>query len=104
MTGTTDIGTASFDRTCHSDNGRNSDYVSYVHDDVSDRNDYIRNCRLFQFSKLGAVVKEGVLLYWRVLIFIDVNILQPVRSAFHRRFALSRGRHWQLNLNSGRWY
>jgi hypothetical protein len=33
--------------------------------EIAERNRYIRHCRLYLFSVLGAFVVDGTLLYWR---------------------------------------
>jgi len=100
MTGTTDTGTSIFELTCDSDNSYG--YERLI-EEIAERNEYIHECRMRMYSVLGAMVQKGRLLYWRVLKSINTIILQPTRSVFRRRLLLS-SRHWQTNLNRGRWY
>lgn len=110
MTGTTDIGTSTFNRTCWYDSGRNLNYEYSTDKDLSDRNAYIRECRLFQFSELDACVIDGCLKYWRVLLFASGGRVQKgfLRTSLANlrffRFSESRGLHSTRKINSGRWY
>ena len=78
--------------------------------DLSERNAYIKECRLLQFSKLGAFVIDGCLRYWRVLLFASGSRAQKglrrtgLANLRFFRLSISRGLHHTLNLNSGRWY
>lgn len=75
-----------------------------AHYDLAERNAYIRECRLFLFSKLGAVVIDGCLKYWRVLSYMSLSTHRCLRAFLIRRLARCRGLHRTLKLNSGRWY
>lgn len=85
----------------------NRDFVDYGWIEpinLAERNAYIKECRLFLFSKLGAFVIDGCLKYWRVFSFIFSSTQRYLRAFLSRRLAKGRGIHSELSLKSGRWY
>ena len=78
-----------------SDSGVDSDVLAAM--DFSDRNRYIRECRLRLMAVLGAFVLNGQLVYWRpvraVRIVVSVLMRRPVviLAGF---MSEARGRHW----------
>jgi len=86
------------------------DYVDYgwlAPLDIAERNRYIRECRLFLCSKLGAIVRLSQLLFWRTKTVITIGgqlkgfVLR--QCLFFRRLSNARGLHIVRNLGS-RWY
>ena len=84
------------------------DYVDYgwfdADADIRERNEYIRECRLFLFSTLGAFVLDGQLIYWRIKTAITMvaRLLIPRQCHYYKR-RLSKGLHITRDIGS-RWY
>ena len=62
--------------------------------DLAERNAFIHECRMKMFSVLGAVVRCGSLLYWRMNDAFIAYVVGPAKKAFlNRRQACSL--HWR---------
>jgi len=87
-------------------------YVSIGYDkafDLAERRAYIYECYLKLMARLGAIVRNSSLLYWRdirhrkcwkVYKYVD-NIL---KKSTRLRRNIGRGRHRNIALNNSRWY
>lgn len=75
-----------------------------LYKNVAERNKYIHKCQLYLFSKLGAIVQKGILLYWCIMSFVCSKIFILIRAFFHRRILGCHGLHSLRNTRSGRWY
>ena len=69
-----------------------------------ERKIYVQECRLRLFSVLGAIVREGTMLYWRIITFIRIISFVIIQVAFLKRFSPDKGLHKCMNIKSGRWY
>ena len=89
------------------------DFVDYgwglSPEDLAERNTYIKECRLYLLSTLGAVVRLSQLLFWQIKKVITKRG-QPkgfvLRQCllFYRRLSNSRGLHKSRSIHSGRRY
>jgi len=71
---------------------------------LAKRNAYIKECRLFLFSILGAIVRQGQLLFWQIKKVITMRGRLKGFVFFYRRLSNSRGLHKSRSIHSGRRY